>query len=292
MAFVKRTEIIVKSSDMIEKRTGIIERNSDMIEKRAGTIEKNSDMIEKRSDSANKCNNGKQIYQGFTLLEMTLTIAIIAIVILLISTTLTTMIKNSINTNSALQTREETELVFEYLTKNIKQSDPSNIVFFASGGARNYNDSLGKTVENQTSRTANAYANPLPVGNNPADPIRINEIHFLPSGAKRWLCLGFFTDLQTGKGYILKSSMGSVSGADGHKACFDSTKSDYRKNTMVLNSREVNINDFSIKSYAVTSENAMLLFDISAIPMNAYSTENPTAVTRQLVVSTNKMSIW
>lgn len=239
----------------------------------------------------------KRKYKGFTLLETLITMVIVSIVILFISFLYVELVKTSLQSSIRMQARDESELTFELLQKNIKQADPQYIILFDSsgnlGGVRRFNNTTGLTTYSGTEESV--YLNPV------TDPTQFaNEIHILPANSSRWICFAFVKDsTDPSMGYIVKSSSGSIStdttspsGLLEHADCLKGSETEFKKNRLVLNSSNVNIKDFSMASYFDTySGNKTVVINLTSQPTKWMGDETePTEIVRQLVVSTNKLT--
>jgi len=228
-------------------------------------------------------------YEGFSLVEMLITIAIMGTVMIISSTVLSTLIRVSTVASNKIRARNESEFVLELLRRTIRNSDPSDVYVFKSNepgvvtDGRSYdpeNDIIVGEVDEE-----DVYTNGLPEGQVG------NEIQFRPYGFTNWLCLGFFKDMDDpDKGYIIWTSGYDL--RDNHESCFaPDNPSSY---LMLLNSDYINITDFGI-SYMVSADgNYILTFDIFSEPMNWYLGPNAVMdreVHRRGVVSTEGV-VW
>jgi len=229
----------------------------------------------------------KKNYAGFSLLEMIITVAIISILIVFVSFSITTMIRSSIISTIRFESRNETELIFELIRKNISQTDPSNIRVYNSLAVRNYDRDLSRVVgeaDGSKGSLGLAYQNPLDEGVEGG-----NEIHILPSGSTRWICIGYF-ETEDGQGYIVKTSYPSFTSEADHQQCFNSTTQEYRKNAMVLNSDTIDVQSFSVNYYLQSSGNAIFTIDTITASTKKYGAQEIPELTRQLVVTTQKLT--
>ena len=116
--------------------------------------------------------NKKEKYEGFTLVEMLLTIVIIGIVMLISMTTLTTLIKTSTVSSNKTKVRNESEYVLELIRRSVRNSNPSDVFIYNSRNARVFNRNTNSIVGTGVS-PATVYGNSLEenqIG---------NEIHFI-----------------------------------------------------------------------------------------------------------------
>lgn len=234
-----------------------------------------------------KIKNTKK-YSGYTLLEMLITIAIISFVIMLVGVTLTTLIRTSMVSSIKMQIRDEADLIFDVIERNIKQTDPANILIYNSSNVRRYENGVVFTND-ASANLITAYSTLLPEGDLTVAPNIANEIHVLPNKSTRWICIGFFKNSAGTQGYIVKSSYPAMSGSD-HRKCFDSTEKEYMKNAIVLNSDDNNIQKMGVTFFRTGGDNAMFTFDLSMKTTKRYGAQDLGSIDRQLVVSTQKLT--
>lgn len=219
-------------------------------------------------------------YKGLSLIEMLISIFIIATVMLLSAVTLTTLIRASTISAQRTTAREESEFILELLRRNVRNSDTEDIQIFTTSG-RAYNEDNG-LVE--------ASGEILGYGQKNDEGVPGNEIHFRPTGFQRWVCVGFFPGKDNPSiGYILKSS--SLEHED-PKDCFDSLLPDYVQNTVILNSEEIDINSLSVSYFNTIGQNILMTMDLEVEPIHWISgTGNiKPKYFKQSVVSTQKLT--
>lgn len=219
-------------------------------------------------------------YEGFSLIEMLITIVIIGMVILISSVTLTSLIKVSTVSSNKIRARNESEFVLELVRRTVRNSDPSDVYIFNSLGDRKF-DYKNNIIDSSGGDLDTAYE---PLGEN--DPG--NEIHFRPYGYKDWICLAYFeSSTEEGKGYILRTSAQDL--MDQHENCFGSPEY-----VMVLNSDYVDVNLFEIAYTVANDSNYIIRFDIESEPVDWYLADGAPIkpkVIRQGIVSTEGL-IW
>jgi prepilin-type N-terminal cleavage/methylation domain-containing protein len=226
-------------------------------------------------------------YKGFTLVELLVSIAIMIIIMLLLSLTFTTLIKASIISNAVITTRDESDFALRIFENTVKQSNVAGIALFKSDNVRGFSFDNGKVVDLTDKTTvANVYA---PNRFLPVDSVG-NEIHLLPNGSNRWICIGYFKDTTTGQGVILKSSSSYISGESNHSSCFDSTSQEYLKNTIQLNTDSTDIKSLNIRYYDADNENSMILAEVIAEPTMWFGSGKKKEIIRQIVVTTRKLT--
>lgn len=227
--------------------------------------------------------NKEEKYEGFTLVEMLLTIVIIGIVMLISMTTLTTLIKTSTVSSNKTKARNESEYVLELIRRSVRNSNPSDVFIYNSRNARVFNKNTNSIVGTGVS-PATVY------GSNLAENQIGNEIHFRPFGSNSWVCIGYFKAVGSPNGYVVKTTAEDLLGK--HETCFDAN----RKNSyfIVLNSDYVLMNNFQIAYTKTADENYLIRFDIEAEPRFWYLSKNAPVtkkVLRQAVVKTGGL-IW
>jgi prepilin-type N-terminal cleavage/methylation domain-containing protein len=233
-------------------------------------------------------------YEGFSLVEMLITIAIIGMVMLISSITLTSLIKVSTVASNKIRARNESEFVLEMVRRTVRNSDPSDVYIFQTEGVRKFNFVDNTMVDDQTKDMGTEYTE---VEENEFG----NEIHFRPYGYRDWICLGFFRSSEEGfdqdisleeedslvKGYILRTSAEDLAG--NHESCFENPEY-----IMVLNSDYVNIKGFNIAYTLSNDANYIIRFDIKSEPVDWYLKKEDhikREVFRQGIVSTEGL-IW
>ena len=221
-----------------------------------------------------------KIYDGFSLIEMLVTMVIIGFVFLLVATTLTTLIRVSRISTAKTVVRNESEFILELIRRNVRNSNVGDVLIFNTSG-RVYDGESIVEVEDVL-----GFDDPLAAGEEG------NEIHFRPNGYSRWICIAYFASSEEpDMGYILKASTDDIS--SDHSICFDPESSDYQKYTIQLNSEEVDINSFGIKYIESTYDNYIIVADINSQPFYWYEGSGKLfnrEVNRQVVVSTEGLT--
>lgn len=232
--------------------------------------------------------NNKEKYEGFSLVEMLITIVIMGVVMLTASSTLTTLIKISTVSSNKTRVRSESEFALELVRRTVRNSNPSDVYIFNSSAVREYDPEANVVVNTDGSILSPAvqqvYENPL------LQNVIGNEIHFRPYGYESWICIGYFPSTNDdGMGYILKTSAQNL--LDQQETCFDEDASKY---VIALNSEVVNIKGFDIAYTVLKDSNYLIRFDIEAEPTQWYLAEGAPVkriVHRQAVVSTEGI-VW
>jgi prepilin-type N-terminal cleavage/methylation domain-containing protein len=224
----------------------------------------------------NKEFNSKK-YDGFSLIEMLLTLAIIGFVMMISSMVLSTLIRVSIATSNKTRARNESEFVLELIRRTVRNSNPRDVHIFETSFAREYDFENDEVVDNPTYYISDVY---IPKGEAEVG----NEIHFRPYGYKDWICIGFFQSSEENNdtGYLLMTSNPNL--LSQHENCFKEAN-----HIIVLNSDYINVKDFEI-IYTISSDMSYLIsFDVRVEPMDWYLGRNAPItreVLRQGVVST------
>lgn len=231
--------------------------------------------------------NSKAKYEGFSLVEMLITIVIMGLVMLTASSTLTTLIKISTVSSNKTRVRSESEFVLELVRRTVRNSNPSDVYIFDSSDVRTYDPDANEVVNNDgniSPAVLQAYANPE------VENITGNEIHFRPYGYESWICIAYFASTNDeNMGYILKTSASNL--LNRHDTCFNEDTSRY---VIALNSEVVNILSFDIAYTILKDANYLIRFDIEAEPTQWYLAEGAPvkkSVYRQAVVSTEGI-LW
>lgn len=230
-------------------------------------------------------NKGK--YEGFSLIEMLITIVIIGVVMLISAVTLTSLVKISTVSSNKTRVRNETEFVLELVRRTVRNSNPSDVYIFNSTDVRRFNPETSAVERvSELINLDEIYSQNL------EENTFGNEIHFRPYGYESWICIGFFkSSLDESKGYILKNNSDDL--WNNHASCFQNDP-DNMQYIMVLNSDYVNMKEFNI-AYTITDEtNYLIRFDIMAEPVSWYLSQGAPVnreVFRQTVVSTEGL-IW
>lgn len=229
-------------------------------------------------------NIKKDKYEGFSLVEMLITILIMGMVMLIASVTLTTLIKISTVSSNKTRVRNETEFVLELVRRTVRNSNPADVMIYNSVDARAYDSENDVVIDDPAVADMSAIYE-VPLGEN----VTGNEIHFKPYGYTNWICIGFFRDANPDSemGYVIKTSTQDLWG--NAEKCFDGTTEDYSMYTIGLNSENVDINSFNIAYTESTEGNYIIRFDLSAQPITWYLAAGAPVnreVFRQAVVST------
>lgn len=230
-------------------------------------------------------------YNGFSLIEMLLTLMILTVVMLLVATTLNTVIKVSNTANSKNLARSDINYIMDLYSRLISNSDLDDIYLYNSA---DYNLT---NPYNAPIRHLEINANGMPViittgsldqygiEDRPADGAFGTEIHVRLYGYPLWTCLGYFRD-NNEYGYIVKTTKVDLSD---HSTCFDSNAV-----ITILHSFSVDATDFSIEYVDIgDNKNSMFIINAGLTPLYwPVSDAFPVTkeVNRQIVISTESLT--
>lgn len=237
-----------------------------------------------------KIRKVKNKYEGFTLVEMLITIAILGIIMIISSTVLTTLIRVSIVANDKIRARNESEFVLELMRRTVRNSNPADVYIFNSL----YQDNMGRWFDPELEEFHDRGEIGLVYENVVGENQPGNEIQFRPYGFQDWICLGFFEtdpDEEEVRGYLLWSSGRDLVG--NHQSCFGDPDGPYGY-LMVLNSEYINIKNFEIYYTLSPDANYVITFNILSEPVHWYLARGAPVnreVFRQTVVSTEGV-LW
>lgn len=218
-------------------------------------------------------------YSGVSLVEMLITMIILSFVMLLVSVTLTTMVRTSIISTSRTSARQESEFILELVRKTIRNSSPDDIRIYNVTG-RSFDADAFVTID----QSLTGYDVSVPDGGVGT------EIHFRPIGYDKWVCIGFFPLLNNPeKGVILKAVRRDLTAGS---ECFNGESLEYAGNTLALSSEDIYINDFSLHYFDTYDENYIITIDLDVEPVNWLPTKSDMKPNyfQQSVVSTQKLT--
>lgn len=234
----------------------------------------------------------KKRYEGFSLVEMLITIAIIGFVMTISSLVLTTLIRVSASSSNKIRARNESEFVLELLRRTVRNSNPKDIKIylddtFSTIQPRRTYDYTNNTINNNHP-VSDIYENQLGEGEVG------NEIHFRPYGYRDWICIALLRDSEDRDlGYILMASTSEADIISNPQDCFGSGPNT-NPNLIVLNSPYINMKKFNIFYTSSGDRSYLISFDVLSEPLDWYMGGNPRftrQVLRQGVVSTEGL-IW
>ncbi len=229
-------------------------------------------------------HKGKK-YEGFSLVEMLLTIGILGIITLLVATTLTTLIKVSIVSNAKNQARNDINFITELMHRSLGNTNVGDVTLYNSSAVRFFDVSTMTVVDGAPLGTT--YSSPTLITDTPS-----NEIHVRSYGYNIWSCIGFFFDSREeyrDYGYLVKTSRYSL---NDHSECFDgSLPNSY---VALLHNYSVNVIDFSVEYLVVGDDNDnMFIINTVVEPLNwpeGFSVPVNREITRQTTVSTQGLT--
>jgi prepilin-type N-terminal cleavage/methylation domain-containing protein len=234
-------------------------------------------------------------YEGFTMIEMLISMLIMALIFLAIGNVLSTMIKTSNTVSSRMLIREEGEFLAEIFRKYIRNSSADNVKLY--------------TRENSRIRFSDYEVDSLlgePFLYDPEAGGSATEIHFRPSADSRnkVVCMGFFNDHDDGdRGYLIRSVTNFTGSWNDYEAemCFPTlslSSQDFRKNFATLNSDLVHIRGLEIMRDN-TSTNIYYSIDIDMEPSwgvgglsNYRDSEGTPKYRKSFVVQTRQLYHW
>ncbi len=220
-------------------------------------------------------------YLALSLIEMLITIAIISTVMLLCGVILNTLIRVSSISEARTSARQESEFLLEYLKKSIRNSETTEIFLYAPTG-RAYDAKNDQVVD---VGGVTGYDTALTTG------VAGTEIHFRPIGYKSWVCLGVFKDKDNPNlGYIVKTTASDLTKA---ADCFDNTRPDYKLNTFVLNSTDIDVDQLNMTYNPTFGANYIITIDLTMEPIHWVNDNaeglKPTYF-KQAIISTQRLS--
>lgn len=198
-----------------------------------------------------KIYNREKMYEGFSLVEMLITITILGFVMVLTATTLTTLIKVSTAGELKSTTRNDVNFVLEFSKRALSNSNLEDIHLYDSYDERRYDFVANDFVD--VVDVSGVYASSL------GDGVIGNEVHVRVYGYDRWSCIGRFRDVDDpNKSYVVKTSVNELSD---HSSCFDG--SNY---PIIMTSEVVNVDTFDIKKNLIGDGNTMFTVDMVGEP--------------------------
>ncbi len=242
--------------------------------------------------------NDRNYYEAFSLVETIITMVIMSFLMLLVGYTFTTMLKTSITMDQKLTARDELDTGLELLKRTLKSAATDQIYIYDSSdtervfqGGANYRVYTPNASDEVAQSVKDSFVDPgtgdflrLGVGDDSG-----NEIHIVPAGSDRILCYGYFENADGDYGVLVKSSM-SITEVDSPWNCFFSATEEYKKNTMILNSEDVNFTDFSVY-YNDVGDNTVMVADLTAKPVKWIGDGEPTPYFSQIIVRTGKLDL-
>lgn len=223
-------------------------------------------------------------YEGFSLIEMLLTIFILGVVMLISARTLTTLIKVSLISEAKSITRTEVDFMLEVVSRSLNSANLEDIHIYDSKDVREYDFVNNQIVDSpDTLLVEDAYSNEVEEDG--------TEIHIRSYGYDRWICIGYFKDTVTDHWHLLKTS---VPERDDPEDCF-SSGADLSQYTIVLNSLDVHVGEFLVGKNTLNEGNTFFTVDIFAEPVNWPVAEGRDilvnkGISKQITVSTQGLT--
>jgi prepilin-type N-terminal cleavage/methylation domain-containing protein len=246
--------------------------------------------------------------KAFSMVEMLITLAIMAIVMLIATQTLTTVFKVSTMTKLKTVTRNEIGFAVELTERLLANSNVVDVKIYDvsntttdpidddyENDVRYYNEDTGGIYTELASGEIEAiYTDDLST----ADVG--NEIHIRPYGYSLWVCLGYFHGYSDGEvnsnGYFLKRTVTSFPDGYGHESCFDTSAegpSLVESPILVLNSDDVNVNDFRVSYIKSSDINNVFYIDLVMEPTHWVPGDQSNiekAIYRQAIITTQGLT--
>ncbi len=225
--------------------------------------------------------------KAFSLVEMLITLGIMAIVMIIASQTLNTVVKVSALTKYKTVTRTEMDFVIELMDRLLANSNIADVDIFNTTDVRYYDvQTESVVVSDEISQTLESiYSGSLEPG------VSGNEVHIRPYGYSLWVCIGYFKDYEDpdNKGYMLKRTVSSLS--SGHESCFDPEYTS--EPILVLESDEVNVQNFTVSYTRSASNNNVFYVDAQMEPVYwvaGGSSRIERSVFRQAIITTQGLT--
>lgn len=218
-----------------------------------------------------KQDNTRSLINGYSLVEMLITLALISFVLTFVGVALTTMLKASIMSDARTKSRQEIEVLSTSLRLSIGNARSERVQVFES----DWTILDGDLIQEEVSPVFTAIAVGSPG----------NEIHVLPTKADRWVCIATVSKanpnviggiqklvIRTSADFnVIPSS--STTLAD-HQKCFDPTANpelyDYMSfltsESVTVNVPSIN-NGFMLTAYKSSNDNIYIDSHIGLTPL-------------------------
>lgn len=224
----------------------------------------------------------KKYYKGATLAEMMIVMVIFGIIFFMISLVLTTVLRVSDVSAGKIMSRQESSYILEMINRTLRNSNPDYIFVY---------NVPQRSVDLSTLRiygsTLNNYSDLKVKSGNIG-----NQVHVKPFYSSRWICIGIFNlSTDSNQAVILKTSTDLDLDKVGHDKCFDSSRSDFKEYTVILNSGLVNIKSFKIRPL---EEEDNVYFAVKTVVQPIYWSSGNSLLkpdyTKMTIVSTRKLT--
>jgi len=248
----------------------------------------------------------KDRYQGFSLVEMLLTLVIVSIIIIVSSATLVALIKASSIAQARTLSRNESEYILEVLTRYLSNSDVDDVQVIQW----NENNTYHRTIDPfsnlgfsqwHTANIADRYISIVEPPVNATAATAGNEIRFKRAGTQDFSCIGLYENVgveDDGSGRfdgslvirnVDSNPLINVGEVNPNVPCFENNMSEF----IVLNSSDVYVSQFDIQYYVSSSENITYLIDLTIVP-RAWAVGESSIIKpeyqRQLIITTSKLT--
>jgi type II secretory pathway component PulJ len=238
----------------------------------------------------------KKSIPAFSLVEMLITIGILAIVMLIATQTLNTIFKVSTISRFKTITRNEVGFSLELVERLLANSNVVDVYLY------DLSDSNSSEEENITIRKYDE-VNGVMVDDDEGEVSAIyqeaqlengelgTEIHIRPYGYNIWVCIGYFsgTEDNAQRGYLLKRTMVEL---DGHQSCFAPGNPGINP-ILSLTSEDVKVNDFKVSYIKSTNLNNVFYVDLTMEPTSWAPGDRSVIkkeVVRQAVITTKGLT--
>ena len=229
--------------------------------------------------------------KAFSLIEMLMTLGIMAIVVLIATQTLNTIFRVSTISKFKTVTRNEMSFSMELVERLLANSNVRDLYIFdpkdGSGDPIRYYDEIDNEIVPPDPGDLSIYEAETNSGDSGT------EIHIRPYGYDFWVCIGYFKgDEDHTKGYLLKRTMDSFPEGTGHESCFNTGYNGTEDPVLVLNSEDVNVNDFEVSYIKSSDINNVFYIDMEMEPTSWVPGESALerAVIRQAIVTTKGLT--
>jgi prepilin-type N-terminal cleavage/methylation domain-containing protein len=218
----------------------------------------------------------KRKYEGFSLVEMLITLALLGFIMVLVAVVLTTMIKVAAVTNTKNMARNDVNYITEFVTKSLSNTHLSEIYLYNSVEGKFYDATEGRVVGDADYSDFEFI-----------DGMSGNELHVDSFNYGIRNCYGFFKDSEDSeRGYFLKSTAKNV---EDPADCFSE---DYA--VVVLHSFEVIVRDFRIDYVLIGSDtDNMFIINVTVQPSywpTSFKVPVNREITRQTTVGTQGLT--
>lgn len=230
----------------------------------------------------------KKSVSAFSLIEMLITIAILAIVLLIATQTLNTVFRVSTISKFKSVTRNEIGFSIELLERLLANSNVVDVYLYDSLSARTYNEETGLIEDDPTANLSLVYGDQIVSG------LEGSEIHIRPYGYSIWVCIGHFKAHDNPeRGYLLKRTVPNLRDYHDHGSCFDTAYLSDAHPVLSLTSEDVKVEDFGISYIRSSNLNNVFYVNLtmeptSWVPGDSSSLER--SIVRQAVVTTQGLT--